>query len=219
MMTTTQVCQSLEDTDKVLLYCHAGCTYEAIAKELGVNHTAPAGKPESYQGNPIVAWYQYRDEQGRILYEIARIQKGSDKDFRPYCHGQFKLNGQQKVLYRLPELIKAPVGDWVFLCEGEKDADNVARLGLVATTNTFGGMSWECSYTPYFKGRRVCILNDNDDTGRERGSKLLKELKSTAKEVRTLDLPNLPQKGDVSDWIASGGTKEQLVAWLNITSP
>jgi len=201
-----------EDGGKVLLHCHAGCTYEAIATELGLNHTAPAGKPESYQGNPIVKWYPYRDEQGRVLYEVARIQKGSDKDFRPYCRGQFKLNGQQRVLYRLPELIKAPADDWVFLCEGEKDSDNVACLGLVATTNVFGGLSWEQSYTPYFKDRRVCILNDNDDTGRQRAAKLMKELTGTTKQTRTLDLPNLPEKGDVSNWLDAGGTKDQLIA-------
>jgi len=31
-----------------------------------------------------------------------------------------------------------------------------------------------------------------------------------AKSIRMLELPNLPPKGDVSDWLEAGGTKKSF---------
>src|SRR5207249_4831007 len=37
---------------------------------------------------------------------------------------------------------------------------------------------------------------------------------ATGVEVKIVELPGLPPKGDVSDWIAAGGTREQLEALI-----
>ena len=37
------------------------------------------------------------------------------------------------------------------------------------------------------------------------------KLNGTAKRIQIVELPDLPLKGDVSDWINAGGTKQQLV--------
>src|SRR5438094_5049814 len=39
-----------------------------------------------------------------------------------------------------------------------------------------------------------------------------RNLAGVARTVRIVDLPDLPEKGDVSDWIAAGGTREALEA-------
>src|SRR5262249_17978219 len=36
--------------------------------------------------------------------------------------------------------------------------------------------------------------------------------------IKVLDMPNLPPKGDISDWLAAGGTREQLEALAAATS-
>ncbi len=39
-----------------------------------------------------------------------------------------------------------------------------------------------------------------------------KRCKDVAASIDVLELPDLPEKGDVSDWIAAGGTADQLRA-------
>ena len=72
----------------------------------------------------VIAKYSYTDEKGKELYKVLRF---SPKDFR----ADKKLKDVRQVLYHLPDIIKA---DKVWLVEGEKDSDNVQKLGLVATT-------------------------------------------------------------------------------------
>ena len=57
-----------------------------------------------------------------------------------------------KLPYRLPELIAAPTTAMVYFCEGEKDADNLAKIGFVATTMSEGSSAeWDPELTPFFK--------------------------------------------------------------------
>jgi hypothetical protein len=123
------------------------------------------------------------------------------------------MDGVERVLYRLPALCDPELSDeMVWLAEGERDADALASLGLVATTNPGGAGKWLPQYTATLKGRHVVILPDNDEPG-EKHAKLVSEaLANVAASVRVLRLPGLPEKGDVSDWIGMGGTAEQLRA-------
>ena len=53
----------------------------------------------------------------------------------------------ERVLYRLPDVAAAVrQGRVVFVVEGEKDADALARLGLAATTNVGGAGKWRAEY-------------------------------------------------------------------------
>ncbi|MGQ0849829.1 MAG: hypothetical protein ACT4OP_12095 [Actinomycetota bacterium] len=45
----------------------------------------------------------------------------------------------RRVLYRLPEVLA--VSGTIYVGEGEKDADRLASLGLIATTNPMGAGS------------------------------------------------------------------------------
>ncbi|MGZ8408132.1 MAG: hypothetical protein ACXWVJ_08915 [Caulobacteraceae bacterium] len=58
----------------------------------------------------------------------------------------------------------------------------------------------------------MVILPDNDDVGREHALKVAGSIHAVAASVRILELPGLPAKGDVSDWLDQGGTVEQLQA-------
>jgi len=116
--------------------------------------------------------------------------------------------------YRLPELIAAPAGEPVWIPEGEKDANNVAALGLIATTNPGGAKQWQPELGQWFKGKElVYILEDNDDDGRTHTAKIMTALREIVPVIAVVSFPQLPKKGDVSDWLALGGTKQLLIAY------
>jgi hypothetical protein len=98
------------------------------------------------------------------------------------------------VPYRLPELLQS--GEIpILLPGGEKDVDSLRKLGLTATCNHGGEGNWWSELNPYFKGRRVFILCDNDAGGESVA------LERLAREIRVVRFPELPQGGDVSDWV------------------
>ena len=147
----------------------------------------------------VVKAYDYTDADGVVLYQVLRYEP---KDFR-----QRQTNGnggwtwkldERRVLYRLPELLKYPDAT-VFVCEGEKDADRVAALGHCATTVASGKWTDECIAA--LAGRDVIILEDNDEAGRKKALAAAQALRGTAKAIRIVSLPDLPEGKDVSDWL------------------
>lgn len=163
------------------------------------------------QPKKIKATYPYYDEHGELRYEVIRFEP---KDFRQRRyengHAYWNLQGVTPLPYNLPELIAHPSRP-VFLTEGEKDVEQLKALGLLASCNSGGAKKWDPALNHYFKGRKLILLPDNDEPGRNHAKVLIEQLAGVAKEIRVLDLPNLKEKGDASDWIAAGGTRAQLV--------
>jgi hypothetical protein len=122
--------------------------------------------------------------------------------------------GLDKVVpYRLPELIEAiSSGHTILIPEGEKDCDNLAKLAVPATCNAMGAGKWRKEHAAYLAGANVVVVPDNDDKGRKHADAVARSLQGIAARVRLLELPDLPPNGDISDWIAAGGTREQLDA-------
>jgi hypothetical protein len=115
----------------------------------------------------IVAEYGYHDENGVLLFQCVRYEP---KDFRQRApkgsDWEWKLNGVRRVLYRLPELLKAGPSELVFIVEGEKDVDRLRSIGLVATCNVGGAGKWKPEYNEHLRGRRIAVIPDNDEQGR-----------------------------------------------------
>jgi hypothetical protein len=132
-------------------------------------------------------------------------------DWRPLREGQQpgpgdeELPAARRVLYRLPELLRAPKDRPVFIPEGEKKADALAALGLLATCNAGGANKWNPEYTEDLKGRHVFILPDNDEPGRQHAQGLAVAIHKAAASVTILDLPGLPPKGDIIQWLEIPG--------------
>lgn len=113
--------------------------------------------------------------------------------------------------YRLPELIEAIAqSKTIFIAEGEKCADAVVALGASATCNAMGAGKWPDPLTPFFTGADTVILPDNDEPGAQHAALVASKILGTAKRVRILELPDLPPKGDVADWIEEWGSLAQL---------
>jgi hypothetical protein len=169
---------------------------------------------EQQLGSPV-ATYVYRDRQGWPLYRVDRFEP---KTFRVHHAATHDSGGTlwkpglgktERVLYRLPELAAAPRGARVYVCEGEKDADALASLGLIATTNFGGAGNWNNDDSQQLLEFDVVILPDNDDPGRTFALDLVDQIGSCT-PTRIVELPGLPPKGDVSDWLAAGGTVAEL---------
>jgi len=176
----------------------------------------PASRHTIRTGRPV-AHYHYRDEIGRLLFKVVRYANPkSFAQWRPHSSGLWihNLNGTRRVLYRLPELLAADRFQWVFLCEGEKDADNTAAHGLVATTAPMGAGKWRDEYAEFLRGRRVAIVPDNDQAGREHAAQIAASLEGIAAFVRVIKLVGVAEHGDVSDWFDAGGAAATLLGVL-----
>ena len=95
--------------DKILLYCHAGCTHEAILdatnlkqKDLFLDSKPSGSKPV------ISAIYEYTDEKGVTLFQTVRFTPKDFRQRRPNGKGgwEWNLKGVRLVPYRLPDLLK-----------------------------------------------------------------------------------------------------------------
>lgn len=158
-----------------------------------------------------VATYSYHGEQGEVLMQVLRFEPKTFRQRRPVGNGwEFSVKGVRPVPYRLPQLLAAPPGTPVYVVEGEKDADRLAALGLVATCCAGGAGKWRAEHSEHFKGRVAIVIADNDDAGRDHAQQVAKSLSAIAGSVCILELPGLPNKGDVSDWLDAGGTVEAL---------
>ncbi len=161
------------------------------------------------------AAYRYTNPNGELLFEVVRFQPKDFRQRQPDGKGGWlwTMAGVDRVLYRLPEVAAAVhAGRTVYIVEGEKAADCLTRLGMVATCSPGGANKWRPAYSKHLAGADVVILPDNDEHGRQHAASVAKALRGIAKQVRILDLPALPPKGDVADWIIAGGTREALEA-------
>jgi len=217
---------------RTVAYCHScglkGTPVQVLAEVCGLAHgdaaerlAATAGVTSSAttmvsKGNGLgeeVAWYPYTDEAGVLLYEVVRF--AFPKTFRPRLpDGTWSLpKSVRRVLFRLPEVIAGVEANrHILVVEGEKDADELVQRDFVTTTCPGGAGKWKPEFSEILRGARVVILPDNDDPGREHGQTIAQALEGIASEVRVLDLPDLPAKGDVSDWFKAGGTDDELNA-------
>lgn len=207
---------------RALVCCHAnqGCTPESIAHAVGLSLrdlfavSAPPG--QSRLETRVVCTYPYEDETGRLLFEVVRL--ANPKDFRqrrPDGRGGWiwSVRGVRRMPYRLPGLVEAArSGRTLFVVEGEKDADRLRSLGLVATCNPGGAGKWGSDLCEPFRGARVVVICDNDDAGRRHARDVAAKLSGVSREVRILELPDLPPHGDVSDWLDAGYTPEHLLS-------
>jgi hypothetical protein len=206
--------------DGFVIYSHAGddpmVCRDHVKARMGLPAWTPGDRadratPETAATKSKWTDYIYRDAEGS---PYLRVQRTPDKRFiqshwtgRAWSKG--KPNGP-KIPYRLPELVGA-VHDTVFIVEGEKDADALSRSGLIVTTASEGAGKWTEDLNRWFKGKTVYILPDNDKAGSDHGEQVARNLVGVANEVRIVNLPGLPPKGDVSDWLDSGGDTGALV--------
>ena len=201
---------------RVLLNCHRGCSPESIVAAMGLELRdlfPESDRRPGPNGADLVCAYDYRDANGRLLFQVVRYFPKTFRQRRPDGIGgwAWSVADIERVLYRLPDVTRAVAdGATVYVTEGEKDADRLASVGLAATCNAGGAGKWEPQFTAALAGASVAILPDNDEPGREHAAAVAARLAAAGCEVRVVELPGLPAKGDVSDWLDAGGAVDEL---------
>jgi putative DNA primase/helicase len=196
--------------------CRCGVPHSRYGAVAGATPKA-APKSSSHAPRRIVATYDYQAADGRVLFRVKRFTPKGFMPETPTADGGWlaSLNRTPRVLYRLPQLIAAP-GRVVLVTEGEKDADRLASLGLLSTTNCGGAESWQRHATEYaeaFRGRsRAVIMVHNDPPGRKWANQVAASAVSVGCAAFVIELDGLPEHGDVSDWLDAGHTVAELKA-------
>jgi len=160
----------------------------------------------------VTGKYEYRDNAGNLLYWKERIEPGPDgrgKEFRFY-HGNRKMGrGSDSIPYNLPDVIPARS---VIITEGEKQADVIKSWGLCGTSLDSGaGSNPTEAILSVLAGKRIALLQDNDEAGTLYALKLANALRGKCESLRIVLLPDLPDKGDICDWVLIPGNDKVLL--------
>lgn len=224
-----------EGTDgRALLKCRAGCTFAAIVEALGLTPAdtfPPKAGPARKGRGPCVATYDYQDAAGKLVYQVRRFQHPGSPDktfqpFRPDGKGGWigNIQGVARIPYRLPELTADKSDDLLFALEGEKLVDLArSKLGITATCNCGGAGNSEQWKLPAFakavKCRHVAIIPDHDEPGEKHAAVVAQSIAGVAASVKIVRLPLKNEGDDLEQWLAAGGTREQLVALVEAAPP
>ncbi|MFA6076033.1 MAG: DUF3987 domain-containing protein [Negativicutes bacterium] len=185
--------------------------------------------------------HYFHNKDGEIIYRKDIFKHidvngndtgGKDARFFGCVDGGYVsgLGGAEQVIYNLHQVAEAAkLSKEIWFVEGEKDADSLGGLGLIATTS--GGVgTWSKrseSFAADIKGVScVNIIADNDTVGRKYVAEVASDLNAAGINVKYIELPGISEietakgkrKGvdengaDVSDWLAAGHTLEELLA-------
>jgi hypothetical protein len=201
--------------DKILLKCFAGCDIKSVLAAVGLTlqDLFENSKPKTH----IVATYEYRDAAGTVCY---RKQRTNTKEFwfeQPDGRGGWLAHakGLTRHIYRRNEIVGKIA---LFIVEGEKDADRLATLNMPATTNDTGAGKWTNYHTAQIPDAAdVWIFEDNDEAGRKHVRLAAQSCAAAGKCVRIVTFRDLPEHGDVSDWLDAGHTLDELLALCEAT--
>lgn len=220
------------DKQPVIMTCHADCKLDEILSAGNIDPqsimedtkefvpTTTTGADQNAMWTPVgiaSTKYQYKDENGRLLFEVFRVPQGTKKRFiqrRPDIENprgySWNMDGVRRVLYRLQEILAAKGdGKTIYVVEGEKDVETLEGLGEVATTSPMGAGKWDESYSETLAGANIIIIADKDEPGRRHARAVRESLIEhgctvTLKEAKT-------GCKDVTDHIVAGGTLESLI--------
>lgn len=205
-----------------LLHCFARCKTIDILAALGLRMADLFAGPHAGPKRPaIIATYPYTNASGEV---IARKHRTADKGFwweRPDAGARSGWRtglagvAEPPSLYRRTGLEGASL---VFVVEGEKAADRLHDLGLVATCGHVGVNTWRGSgvlVDAILPTAVVAILPDHDRPGERHAERVAADILAhrggTSIVLKVVPLPELPAGGDVFDWLDAGHALDELL--------
>jgi hypothetical protein len=209
------------DDVEILFTCHRGCTFEEFIAVLQNPETRRDHAAQTKSGPrpayTTVATYRYTDAAGELMAEKhRRVDELGRKSFF------WTPKGITAPLYRLHEIQGQAA---VVIVEGEKDCDALWALtpSIAATCSPHGAShdtskpKWAAAYTRQLVDvgvNRVAVLADNDPAGLAHRDATAAACHAAGLTVLLPELPDLADGGDVSDWLAAGGTRKGLAKIL-----
>lgn len=216
-----------------LFHCHAGCSLERILTAAGLSKKDTFYDTESVKAN----WRAYVETREKRKIEAVYNYVSCNGS---YAFTKIRLTGK-KILYGILEnerftyglprstprkSLKAIYGNIkaienaiaedkpIFIPEGEKDADSLAKQGYTAFT--YGGVNdWQADFAELVKGANVVILADNDKPGIDVANTILNDIQGIAKSAKIiLPMPDVP-KADITDYFEAGHSKAEFEHMVN----
>src|SRR5262249_32598580 len=185
---------------RVLLKCLAGCDTNNVLRALGMTlrDLFPAIRRRQNSSEPVAA-YDYTDETGQLLYQVCRFEPKIFRQRQPDGNDGWIHNTKnvRRVLYNLPAVSKSQA---VGIGEGEKDANALIEIDIVATTNCGEAGKWREQYSETLRGKDVVIFGDDDEPGQKHVKQVVESLTGKARSIKIVTLRGFH---DISDFIAA----------------
>ncbi|MDF2881689.1 MAG: primase related protein [Clostridiaceae bacterium] len=179
--------------------------------------------------------YFYSDERGtlvsvKIKYKL--VNPAADKKKKKFVQRVIRENkiisASVETVDQLPkQYIYNAAGvqnairsnKYVYLVEGEKDADTLIFNGLVATSFATGAGSMFDDYKSQLRGAKLVICSDFDGPGRNHVEKVREFLFDEVQKMYIVEyLPELSKvqndKADVTDWLNAGHTIKEFTEYV-----
>lgn len=185
------------DNGTPLLFCHSCRNSDGIIAELRARDlwSKPASVPTAAPRE--VARYHYQNPDGSHAYDIIRSEP---KTFR----ASRTIPEAERVIYHLPEVLAAVAAKQVVhVVEGEKDADALRSIGLIATCNPFGAGKFLDRYAEPLIRANVVVWADKDDAGRKHATDVAQKVSVAARSVKIIESP---VGKDAADAVEAGAT-------------
>lgn len=181
---------------ELILYCHAGCSYNDVIIMLLSRLPTRAAADYIYQdsaGIPIGKISRTYDSQGNKHFYQSTVDKNGD-----WCRGgstELKITP-----YHLPDVLSAiSAGKRIFIVEGEKDADRLQDEGHTTTCNAGGAQGWTDQHSAWLIGaKRIFIVADDDEPGIRHAWHIHDSLRTTGLQCR-ITVHTSPYAKDISD--------------------
>lgn len=216
-----------------LFYCHAGCSVEDILAAVGLEKKDTFYDKEEYTTN----WKNYVESREKRKIEAVYNYVSCNGT---YTFTKIRLEGKkllygilenERFTYGLPrntprKSLKAIYGNVkalnkainenkpIFIVEGEKDVDTMAKQGYIAFT--YGGVNdWQSDFAELVKGANVIILADNDNAGIKVANTILNDIEAVTNSAKVvIPMPDTP-KADITDYFEAGHTKDEFEQMIN----
>lgn len=155
----------------------------------------------------------YKDKDGEP--KLARIKyKNKDTSKKKYSQANivdmgeyYKLDFKSEklnLIYNMNNVLKSiQENKYIFLVEGEKDADNLKRLGLTSTTCREINSVTDEVLTPLYNSKLI-VIGDNDKEGTRHIQNIRKRLLNRVRSFRSMtfnEIYQIGEKADISDFI------------------
>ncbi len=153
----------------------------------------------------FVYHWDYETTNNTLALRVARFQISDGKQFRPlHQTADGWIVGDPPGVLPIYKLLRVRASSGrVFIVEGEKCADAVNGLGLVATTSSHGaGSAAKSDWSP-LADRAVAHFPDHDSSGTKYATEVAQLVHSLdpPAQVKIVELPGLSEGEDVFDFI------------------